>query len=187
MLELFSIYFTKTIIKSQKALNAIKIIRKYFNKKELLQLLTSNFFSILYYNSEVWHLPSLHVNMKKSILTASASTLKHALNYPRYDISHMNLHKLTNRVTPDMFCKYKLALLLFKTFNDKIPYDEWLYLKIEQQNSSHQINFMINRNNNLVVGLNALSNRLISLNGEIPLVWLNENFVRYKLLCKKDF
>jgi hypothetical protein len=47
---------------------------------------------------------------------------------------------------------------------------------------------MINGNNNLVVGLNALSNRLASLNGEIPLVWLNENFVRYKILCKKkDF
>jgi hypothetical protein len=78
-------------------------------------------------------------------------------------------------------------LLLFKTFNDKIPYDKCIFLNIEQQNSSPQINFMINRNNNLVVGLNALSNRLISLNGEIPLVWLNENFVRYKLLGKKDF
>jgi hypothetical protein len=60
-----------------------------------------------------------------------------------------------------MFCKYKLALLLFKTFNDKIPYDEWLFLNKEQQNSSPQSNFMINPNNNLVVGLNALSNRLV--------------------------
>ena len=84
-----------------------------------------------------------------------------------------------------MFCNYKLALLLFKTFNDKIPYDEWLFLNFEKQNTSCQTNFMINRNNNLVVGLNALSNRLVSLNGEIPLVWLNENFVRFKLLCKK--
>ena len=58
-------HVSNTIRKSQKALNAIKIIRKYFNSNELLQLLTSNFYSILYYNSEVWHLPSLHVNLKK--------------------------------------------------------------------------------------------------------------------------
>ena len=180
-------HVSNTIRKSQKALNAIKIIRKYFNSNELLQLLTSNFYSILYYNSEVWHLPSLHVNLKKNILTASASALKLALNYPQYDISHVNLHKITNRATPDMFCKYKLALLLFKTFNDKIPFDEWISLNFEQQNSSRQTNFMINKNNNLVVGLNALSNRLISLNGEIPLVWLNENYTKYKLLCKKRF
>ncbi len=117
----------------------------------------------------------------------TASALKLALNYPRYDISHLNLHKLTNRATPDMLCNYKLALPLFKIFNGKIPYEEWLFLNIEQQNKSRQTNFMINRNNNLVVGLNKLSNRLVSLNGEIPLVWLNENFVRFRLLCKKRF
>ena len=54
-----------TILKSKRALNAIKLVKGYFSNKELLQILTSNFFSVLYYNSEIWHLPSLNVNLKQ--------------------------------------------------------------------------------------------------------------------------
>ena len=46
------------INKANRALHAIKLIRKYFTKDEILALLTSNFYSILYYNSEVWHIPN---------------------------------------------------------------------------------------------------------------------------------
>ena len=42
--------------------------KKYFNTTELLQLITSNFYSILYYNSEIWHLPSLKGNLKGKLL-----------------------------------------------------------------------------------------------------------------------
>ena len=45
-----------SITKAKKALNAIKIISKYFNKNELLTLITANYYSVLYYNSEIWHL-----------------------------------------------------------------------------------------------------------------------------------
>ena len=46
-------HVNKAINKSKKALHAIRIIKKYFTKPELLNLLTSNYYSILYYNSEV--------------------------------------------------------------------------------------------------------------------------------------
>ena len=36
------------ISKSSRALHAIKLIRKYFNKQEILAILTSNFYSILF-------------------------------------------------------------------------------------------------------------------------------------------
>ena len=48
------------IKKSLKALHAIRLIKSHFKETELKQLVTSNFYSILYYNSEVWHLPSLN-------------------------------------------------------------------------------------------------------------------------------
>ena len=66
----------QSIKKAKKALYAVRIIKHYFNKVELRQLLTSNYFSILYYNSEVWHLPSLHVNLKQYLLAASSAALK---------------------------------------------------------------------------------------------------------------
>ena len=64
------------ISKANRALHAIKLIRKYFSKHEILQLLTSNYYSILFYNSEVWHIPELKHPLKQLLLSASANALK---------------------------------------------------------------------------------------------------------------
>jgi hypothetical protein len=88
-------YVSQAIFKSNKALNVIKPIRRFFNSKELIQLLTSNFFSILYYNSEGWHLPALHQNIKKSLIAASSGALKMALHYPKYNISCTSQNSIT--------------------------------------------------------------------------------------------
>ena len=48
------------ITKSQRALQTIKIIKKHFTKQELLSLIISNYYSILFYNSEIWMIPPKH-------------------------------------------------------------------------------------------------------------------------------
>ena len=106
------------IYRANHALNAIKLIRKLFNTKELITLVTSNFYSVLFYNSEVWHIPSLNQDLKHSLFVASAMALKMCLHYPDNTISHHDLHKMTKRATPEMFREYKTAFLLFKAFND---------------------------------------------------------------------
>jgi hypothetical protein len=35
--------------------------------------------------------------------------------------------------------------------------------------------------------MNALSSRFFALNNKIPLEWLNDNYIVYKLKCKKKF
>ena len=45
----------------------------YFDPIELRQLLKSNYFSILYYKSETWHMPSF---LKPKLLAASAAGLQ---------------------------------------------------------------------------------------------------------------
>ena len=66
----WSEHISKTILKANRAINAIKLVRRFFNTKEIIQLLTSNYYSILYYNSEVWHMNSLNQNLKHSLLVA---------------------------------------------------------------------------------------------------------------------
>ena len=66
-----------------------QIITKHFNNKELLQILPSNFYSILYYNSEVWMLKNLNTNLKRSLLSTSANALKMALHYPKWNINYI--------------------------------------------------------------------------------------------------
>ena len=112
------------VSRSLKALNAIKLIKKFVTKKELLQLFTSNFYSTFYYNSEIWHLPSLKVCLKElkvclkeQLMRASAKALKVCMYYPDPMISFDNIHVLNNRATPPKMMKYNLGIQLYKLYN----------------------------------------------------------------------
>jgi hypothetical protein len=94
---------TSAVNSANCSLNAIKIIRKFFSSRELINLVTSNFYSVMYYNSEVWNLPNLGQDLKHCLFVASARALRVCLNYPDTSISYMDLHRMTNRATPEMF------------------------------------------------------------------------------------
>ena len=175
------------LTKSNRSLNAIKIIRKHFSTKELTTLVTSNYFSILFYNSEIWHSSNLKVNLHQNLLSASANALKMCLHYPKLNVSNVNLHKITNRATPSMYNEYKCALQLFKLFNDNTPQIEWLHLNFNIVNTPRQHFFEIYQTNQLRIGKNALCNKLHQLNGKIPLAWLNLSFDSFKIKCKNKF
>ncbi len=81
----------KAVFKTDRALNAIMIIRKHFIKEDLIQLLTSNYFSILWYNSEVWNASNISANSRHDLFVASANALKMCLNYPDRMLSFMEL------------------------------------------------------------------------------------------------
>ena len=175
------------VTKANRALNALKLIRKYFNTKELLQLITSNYYSVLFYNSEVWHLQNLKIKDKQLLVSSSAKALKMATHYRDPMVSNHNIHVNTRRATPEMYSVYKLSLLLYKSFNLCIPMDEWTHLNFEQTFGTRQEKFHINLNNHLRVGMNTLCNRFHALNDKIPLDWLNKSFLAYKIECKKKF
>ena len=183
----WSTHINKAIGKANKALNAIKLIRNFFTTTELVSLITSNFYSVLYYNSEVWHVHSLKQYDKKQLFNASSRALRLANHYRDPMISFQNLHKKLKRATPDMYCDYKLALMLHKTYNECTPESEWLELNYSQTLMSRQKLFHINRTNCHYVGLNILSNRFHSLNDKIPLDSLNKSFIAYKVEMKKKF
>jgi hypothetical protein len=63
---------------------------------------------------------------KKSALVSIREALRVAFHYTNQYISFIELHKQANRATPEMFGRYKLSLLLYRTFNDAIPETEWV-------------------------------------------------------------
>ena len=89
-------HILRVMEKSNKSLNAIKLIRRHFISGELIQLLTSNYYSVQYFNSEIWLMKSVHHSLNHSLITASANACKVALHYPRYMLSYQDLHMLTN-------------------------------------------------------------------------------------------
>ena len=176
------------ITKASRALNAICLIRNYLNSSELLQLITSNFYLILFYNSEVWHLPSLHQSLKNNLLSISAKAIKIcAKSTDTWMLSFGSLHEMAGRSTPDKLMSYKLALQLYRTFNYKCPTNDWLSINFNSVLTSRQNKFSINKTNRLKVGMNILSNQFNTLNGKIDLNWLNLGLDTYKINCKELF
>ena len=93
-------YFKKLKI-SKINFIAIKLIKKYFSNRELVGLVTSNFYSILFYNSQVWHIPSLKYNLKQQLLSVSARALKACMTNPDQIISFKKMQETNKRETPN--------------------------------------------------------------------------------------
>ena len=77
--------------------------------------------------------------------------------------------------------------MLHKIYNSTNQSDEWIQLNTNQVFTSRQISFHINRQNNLTVGMNALSSRLSYINDKIHFELLNKQFESYKIECKRLF
>ena len=91
-----------TIARANKALNAISLIKRYFTQDELIKLVTANFYSKLYYNSEVWQIPTLNQALKNKLMTASSRALK--LCAKSNDVcllSNKDLHEMAGQATPN--------------------------------------------------------------------------------------
>ena len=174
--------------KANRALNAIKLIKNYFELAELVQLITSNFYSVLYYNSEVWNIPTLGTALQNQLLSASARALK-ICSRPNdlWMLSFNDLHEMAGRATPQKLRDYKSALQLYKTMDQHIPTTDWINLNLNAVVTSRQTKLIINKNNRFRVGMNAFSNRAWYLNGRIEMDWFNLSFNSYKLKCKKLF
>ena len=90
----------QAINKSKKTLLSIKLITKYLTKSEIKQLITSNFYSILYYNCEIWLMPSLSPRLKQQLLATSSTALRLLNGVKDLIISFDLLHKLHKRAQP---------------------------------------------------------------------------------------
>ena len=175
------------ITKSKRALHAINLIRKYFTQKQLLDLITSNYLSILYYNADIWLLPSLAPILKTKLLSASAAPLKLCTRLYDNSMSYETLHTINNRANPSQFSTYRHAILLHKTYNDTTLNNNWLDLFFNQHFNGrcNTVNFVNTKQ--YKIGNNLLSNRFVILNGKINYEWLNLPFESYKLKCKALF
>ncbi len=156
-------------------------INKKIKKDELCTLLTANFYSILFYNSEIWHIPTLNPHSKQLLLAASSKALKLCIKDYTVLYSYENILTLTKRATPQQLSTFKHAIRLFKLYNKTMSTSDWVKLNFQQILTSRQTNFMVIQNNNYKIGNNLLCNRLTHL------FWLSLPFEKFKLNCKERF
>ena len=144
------------ISKSNRSLHCFKLIKCYFTTSELQQLITSNYYSILYYNAEIWNIPNLKKDLKCRLLSASANALKICTPTYHDGMSYLELHKINNRATPTEFSNYKHALLLHGLIHTEIPISDWIDLNLQQTFNSRSTTFSIVKNNRYKIGENLI-------------------------------
>ena len=89
------------------------VTKKLLTRSELLQLLTSNFNSILSYNSEIWLINSLKQTLKNKLLSASARVLKICMNSP--DV-FKRLHEFNHWAHPDKYMRQTFVIIVQTCF-----------------------------------------------------------------------
>ena len=152
---------------------------------EILTLITANYFSVLYHNCEVWHLPTLKPEIKQHLLSASANALKLAQHYPDRMESFINIHEECKCALQEQMILCEHAILLHKLYNQRSPETEWINLNFQQLLTSRQLKFSIPKTNKYKVGNNILTNRLHILNNKIKHLDLNDSITSFKINQKK--
>ena len=128
----------------------------------------------------------MNQSFKNMLLSASAKALKVCMkSMYTWSLSYKDLHELSGRATPEKMTTYKLALQLYKTFNNRVPSADWIRININIINTSRKTKFSINKTNRLKIGMNVLSNRFWHLNGMLDLKWFNLSFNSFKINCKR--
>ena len=150
-------------------------------------LFTSNYYSILYYNSKIWHLPSNTFNSRKQLLAASAKPLKLCARNYDCTMSYDSLHTLNKRATPLQYMKYTHSILLYKLYNSSNQNKDWLDLFVNQTFNAKNGKTHFVDASSFKIGKNIISNRLNLLNDKIDYNWLNLEFTPFKLKCKLLF
>ena len=131
---------------------AIRMIAKFFSKKEVREIITAYYYSTLYYNAEIWLLPTLPPLLKQKLLSSSAGVLRIAIN--NYDrlLSFDRIHKIAERATPEEMIKYKHALQLHKIYNGSEMGEDWIQLNFNQNFNQRLTKFTTNDTSRYKVG-----------------------------------
>ena len=113
----WSNHVAQTISKAKRKLYGLRLLKRYFNQTEMRNLLDSYFYSVLYYNANVWLTANLKSNLKQNLLSISANALKSCLWLGQDIISFDDLHKINGKCTPNQIAMYQRSLSLYKVLN----------------------------------------------------------------------
>ena len=178
-------HINSTILKCKKTLQAIRLVLKNFTIEEKLNIVTSLFYSRLYYGAEVWLIPSLNRTLKNKLLNISTQALRIVAEDTYRTFNAQELHIMLNRFTPTQMSNYVSLLNLYRCINYKIPELLWVELQFKYLPLTRSNKFLLPPTNKLKIGLNVLSNRLSYASTLISNDDLNREYSSFKVESKK--
>ena len=181
----WSEHINKTILKCRKTLQAIKIISQYFTIDEKINIITSLFYSRMYYGAEVWLIPTLKSALKKRLFKLSTQALKIASEDIYNVFSGDELHLLFKRFNPQQMTNYIGLLNLYRVRNNKIPEMLWIQMQFNALPLTRANKTLITPKNKLKIGFNSLTNRLSFISTLVSNDDFNKEYQTFKILAKK--
>ena len=178
-------HVNQTLQKCRKTLQAVKLISKFFTVDERLNIITSLFYSQLYYASEVWLLPSLSFTLKNKLLSISTTALRIVANDQCRVFNSNDLHIMFKRFTPTQWRVYCNLLCLYRIINFSIPEQIWIELQINALPLSRANKILFPPKNKIKVGLNSFTNRISYCSTLITNDNLNLSYNSFKILAKQ--
>ena len=150
-------------------------------------LLTSNYYSSLNYNSEIWLSNNLKHELKQSLLSASANAISSCIPLQNLFISFEAIHKECNQFTPSQVGYYKLSILLHKLYNSSDQSTDWRDLANLIIITRCQTKFKTFKTNIYKIGMNILINCFHALNNLLELNDLDSTLPYFKKKMKVLF
>jgi len=105
-----------TIGKAARTLHGLRFIRKHLDFRQAKQVITSYFFSVLYYGIEIWYHPHLAFDLKRRVRAAHYRAMRLVYGTMK---SRAELNLL--RATPDEMALFNCAKLLTNVCNTGLP------------------------------------------------------------------
>lgn len=161
----------------------MRYLKHYFNDRELTTVLKNKLYSGIYYNGEVWLIPSLHSSLKRRLLSASAGIIRNAFGAVGWPISNRDMAGLP---TPDKWANYCTARSLHGILNNESPASIYTGLACQALHKTRTGITYFSNTNRRRVGANAIQNRCKFVSKRLGHVnWLQEwNFL--KNIVKKE-
>jgi hypothetical protein len=179
----------KAMMSCQRMKPALRCLRSKLSRKELLQVITSHYYSRLYYSSEVWY-HSLNAKLKEKLIPMHYYPLRLALGDLQRQNSNHKISILSKRAPPFQFNNYKVAKMVIKITNSTEPFilfHELLSRAVIERRSPQKPWFLdMSRKR---IGRQSLPNRVSTISKQMNFPWLDVEFSKDRLrrLLKQAF
>ena len=160
----WSNHISNQINKANRALHAIRLIKKVFQSKRDIDI--ADIKLLFHLVLQQWSL-ALAKTQTWTKTTPPLSFSKCPKISPTLPWSYGIIYKFTQvgeKSPPDFFLIFKHAVLLHKLFNTQSPSLEWMDLNFKQTFGQRQTKFLIINPSRFKIGNNILANRLTILN-----------------------
>jgi len=177
------------VLRINKIVNGLRIIRRKFNSKQLSQIVTSQVFGVMYYGAATWLTPSLKSSLYKKLNRIHYAASRIIIGDWKCVISKKLIDQQTKRLPPKLWSNYNATSTIIKLMRNKHP--STLYTTIMShvyQNRRHHNPVIMDSSKNRI-GQKAISNWIGHPLQQVKEPWheLNLSDDRIRTMLKKTF